>query len=100
MQRYSSLERPIRQRGPSNAYEEATLVFTNSTSSPGIQAADVLAGFIMRYTKEILYSDCRPSEVAKDGFNGILKLSEPIEGRGVNFVLPTNDLSKLGVVAA
>jgi hypothetical protein len=60
----------------------------------------VLAGFIMRYTKDVLYGDCPPSEAAKDGFNGILKLSEPIEGRGVNFVLPTDDLSKLGVVAA
>jgi hypothetical protein len=79
--------------------EKATLVFTNSTTSPGIQAADVLAGFIMRYTKEVLYGDCPPSEAAKDSFNGILNLSEPIEGRGVNFVLPTNDLSKLDVVA-
>jgi hypothetical protein len=80
--------------------EEATLAFTNSTTSPGIQAADVLAGFIMRFTKDMLYGDCPPSEVAKDGFNSILKQSEPFEGRGVNFVLPTNDLSKLGVVAA
>lgn len=80
--------------------EEATLVFTNSTTSPGIQAADVLAGFIMRFTKDALYGDCSASEAARDGFNGILKLSEPIEGRGVNFVLPTNDLNKLGVVSA
>jgi hypothetical protein len=80
--------------------EKATLVFTNSTISPGIQAADVLAGFLMRYAKDVLYGDCLPSEAAKDGFKGILKLSEPIEGRGVNFVLPTNDLSKLGVVVA
>jgi hypothetical protein len=83
-----------------NFVEEATLVFTNSTTSPGIQAADVLAGFIMRYSKDVLYGDCQPSEVAKDGFQGILKLSEPVEGRGVNFVLPTDDLSKLGVIAA
>jgi hypothetical protein len=80
--------------------EKATLVFANSTTSPGIQAADALAGFIMRFTKDVLYGDCPPSETAKDGFKGILKMSKPVEGRGVNFVLPTNDLSKLGVVAA
>jgi hypothetical protein len=80
--------------------EQATLVFANSSTSPGIQAADVLAGFIMRFTKDVLYGDHPPSEAAKVGFNSILKLSEPLEGRGVNFVLPTNDLSKLGVVEA
>lgn len=80
--------------------EKATLVFANSASSPGIQAADVLAGFVMRYTKDVLYGDCPPSNSAKEGFNRILKLSEPVAGRGMNFVLPTDDLSKLGVVAA
>jgi hypothetical protein len=80
--------------------EEATLVFANSKTSPGIQAAEVLAGFIMRYTKNMLYGDHSPSELAKPSFYSILGLSEPYEGRGVSFVLPTNDLRRLGVVSA
>jgi hypothetical protein len=80
--------------------EEARLVFSNSSASSGIQAADVLAGFIMRFTRDVVYGDCPPSELSKDGFNTILKLSEPREGRGVNFVLPTKELRKLGVVPA
>lgn len=34
------------------------------------------------------------------GFNCILELSERVVGRGTNFVLPSNDLSKLDVIAA
>ncbi|PAQ06726.1 DUF3800 domain-containing protein [Mesorhizobium temperatum] len=80
--------------------EAAALVFTGSHASPGIQAADVLAGFLMRYTRELLYAGQRPSTHAREVFHRIIDLSEPNNGRGVNFVLATDDLLKLGVVPA
>jgi hypothetical protein len=95
-----TLDVPLMPFADYHFVEKATLVFANSATSPGIQAADVLAGFVMRYTKDVLYGDRPPSDSAKDGFNRILKLSEPVVGRGMNFVLPTDDLSKLGVIGA
>ncbi len=80
--------------------EEAQLVFTGSHASPGIQAADVLAGFLMRYVKDVLYGEIPPSEEARAAFQRILELSEPADGRGVNFVLRTSDVINLGVMPA
>jgi hypothetical protein len=80
--------------------EEARLVFTGSHASPGIQAADVLAGFLMRYVKDALYSRCPAADQARAAFGRVLELSEPSESRGINFVLPTSDVLRLGVVPA
>lgn len=79
--------------------EDARLVFTASHESPGIQAADVLAGFLMRYTKQSLYEGA-VSRDERAVFMRILELSEPSEGRGVNFVLKTADLLPMGVIPA
>ena len=78
--------------------EQARLVFTGSHASPGIQSADVLAGFMMRYVKDSLYGERPPSDQARVAFQRILELSEPAEGRGVNFVLRTSDVVSLDVV--
>lgn len=80
--------------------EQARLVFLGSHASPGIQAADVLAGFLMRYVKDSLFGKRAPTDESQVAFQRLLGLSEPTEGRGVNFVLATADVMKLGVVAA
>jgi hypothetical protein len=80
--------------------EEARLVFTGSHAAPGIQAADVLAGFLMRYVKDALYSGRPAADQARAAFERILDLSEPSESRGINFVLPTSDVHRLGVLPA
>jgi hypothetical protein len=80
--------------------EEARLVFTGSHASPGIQTADVLAGFLMRYVKDALYSGRSAADQARSAFKHVLALSEPSESRGINFVLPTSDVYRLGVVPA
>jgi hypothetical protein len=80
--------------------EQAKLVFLGSHASPGIQAADVMAGFVMRYVKDALYSQSGPSEESRVAFQRILELSEPSDGRGINFVLKTADVLSLGVVPA
>ena len=80
--------------------EKAKLIFAGSHASPGIQASDVLAGFIMRYVRDILYSEHPPYDQADEAFFDILALSEPTAGTGINFVLPTSDVIKLGVTPA
>jgi hypothetical protein len=77
--------------------ERAQLVFLNSHASPGIQAADVLAGFVMRYTKDVLFGGEAPSSDARAAFRQVLALGDPARGLGINFVLPTRDLLRLGV---
>lgn len=79
--------------------EHASLVFAASHESPGIQAADVLAGFLMRYTKQALYEGT-VSKGEQAAFTRILELSEPSEGRGINFVLNATDLRSMGVLPA
>lgn len=79
--------------------EDARLMFMASHESPGIQAADVLAGFLMRYTKQSLYEGA-VSQGERAAFMRILELSEPSEGRGINFVLKTADLLPMGVIPA
>jgi hypothetical protein len=80
--------------------EEARLVFTESHATPGIQAADVLAGFLMRYVKDALYDQHPPADQACVAFGRLIELSEPSESRGINFVLPTLDVLSLGVLPA
>jgi hypothetical protein len=80
--------------------EQARLVFLGSHASPGIQAADVLAGFVMRHVKDSLFGNRAPTDESQSAFQHILELSEPNEGRGINFVLGTADVVKLGVVPA
>jgi hypothetical protein len=83
-----------------NFEEQAKLVFLGSHASPGIQAADVLAGFVMRYVKDTLFGHSLPSTEARAAFRRILELSDPENGLGINFVLATADVERLGVVVA
>lgn len=75
----------------------AVLSFAGSTVEPCIQAADILAGFAMRFVKDALK---RPSQVALDdraAFFGLLGASDPIRGTGVNLVMTDRDLELAGV---
>lgn len=78
--------------------EQATLVFARSHASPGIQAADVLAGFVMRFARDLLYDERVPSKQAQHAFHRIVALTDAADGRGVNFVLSGYDMHRLGIV--
>jgi hypothetical protein len=54
----------------------------------------------MRYVKDALYSGRPAADQARAAFERILDLSEPSESRGINFVLPTSDVHRLGVLPA
>ena len=74
--------------------EQAALTFVDS-SSPGVRAADLLAGFVMRYVREVLYGSGNPSPEYTDVYHRLLLLSEPREGLGVNLVLSPGDRVKV-----
>lgn len=80
--------------------ESSQLVFLQSHSDAGIQAADVLAGFVMRFVKDALYgANVIAPEVAAV-FDNILRCSQRSKGRGANFVLPASSIVTLGVMPA
>lgn len=76
----------------------ADLTFGVSHNSPGIQAADVLGGFVMRYTKRVLCDRTRPPEEARRAFMGIVDFFERGRGQGINFVIATQDMFTLGLI--
>jgi hypothetical protein len=75
--------------------ENANLVFRRSLDCIGIQVADVLAGFVMRYVQERLNSDKSPGVEYYEIFQQILGFSTDREGPGVNFVLDVQDVRSL-----
>lgn len=78
----------------------AELEFGQSGDHAGIQAADVLAGFVMRYVRDVLAGKMPTSTSAQETFHKIIGLSNPRRGLGVNFVMPTQNLLRLGVIPA
>lgn len=78
--------------------ERAELTFLPSSASVGIQAADVLAGFVMRYVQNIIGQAIVPSSGAIKTFRSLLFLAEPERGTGFNFVVTRRDFARLGLV--
>ena len=80
--------------------EGAALEFGRSHDHAGIQAADVLAGFLMRYARDVLDGKMPADACAQAAFHKIVGLGNPRRGLGVNFVMPTQNLLRLGVLPA
>lgn len=79
--------------------ERAELRFARSADTPGIQAADVVAGFLMRHVKSILYEDRTPDDLSMEVFGSLVDLTDPGVGSGINFVLAGRDMARLGLRA-
>ena len=68
--------------------QTAPLVFARSDDSIGLQVADVLAGFVMRYVKDLgARRDVDPN--AREAFQILLQKSDPRTAVGVNLVVTT-----------
>jgi hypothetical protein len=80
--------------------EHADLIFEKSTNSTGLQAADCLAGFVMRYVLNSLRSPDLADEASAMTFHRILTMTDLAVGVGVNFVLTSSDIRRLGVYIA
>ena len=69
--------------------ESAPLSFARSGDSLGLQIADLLAGFSMRYARNLLKSaDALPPE-AIECFRQLIRASRPDKGVGINQVMIT-----------
>jgi hypothetical protein len=77
--------------------EQARLVFGCSMETPGIQAADVIAGFVMRHVKTVLHDGRPPTQAAARTFSTLVDLTDPLRGLGINFVLSSADVMRLGI---
>lgn len=77
--------------------ELAALRFAASEQMPGIQAADIIAGFVMRHVDAALRKEAAVDPVARDVFSALVDLTDPEQGLGINFVLTSRDVVRLGV---
>lgn len=78
--------------------ESGELTFSESSASAGIQAADVLAGFAMRYVQSVIAQATIPPPEAIKAFESLLLSAEPERGTGLNFVVGGRDFDRLGLL--
>lgn len=95
MERLSSeLALPILPNADYKLHEHASLAFASS-SDPGVQAADVLAGFVMRFFRNAARGR-RITEEAKTTMDKVMGLTHQPEARGINMVASDTLLRKAG----
>lgn len=75
-----------------NFLEQASLTFARSEDNIGIQAADVLIGFLVRYAQEILCAKTEPAEELKEAFRVMAEAEDFEKGYGVNYVWSHNEI--------
>lgn len=70
--------------------ESAALSFASSTKSVGVQVADILAGFCMRYVKNFFTEREQIHPVAHQTYDLLRRFTNPANGVGVNLVMSSN----------
>lgn len=75
----------------------ARLRFTTSSEEPCIQAADILAGFVMRYVKDGLAAPDAILESDRRAFLTLLSTADPVQTTGINLVMTKRDLDRLAI---
>ena len=99
-ERLSSSTAQIRIPGADYEFtEQSRLAFARSSDCVGIQAADAIAGFVMRHVQTGLGKGSTDS-ISQETFDRIVALTNPRDGTGINFVLTTRDMGKLGIAPA
>ena len=69
-------------------HEQASLEFATSHESIGIQAADVIAGTVMRYFRDLLRNPGKIHPDINRSMRELLKRSDELTGFGLNQVVP------------
>ncbi len=77
--------------------ESAFLAFSKSSVSLGLQVADVLAGFCMRYAKDFFEDRDRLSPTAHATYDLLRRHTNPMTGTGVNLVMSTEQHRELSL---
>ncbi len=74
----------------------ARLSFASSLAEPCIQAADLLAGFTMRFVRDALGRGAAGTR-ARSEFFELLAATDPARATGINFVMTRRDLERAGI---
>lgn len=77
--------------------ETAPLSFASSSTCMGLQVADILAGFCMRYVKEFFQDPRQVSSVAHRTYDLLRRNTNPRTGKGVNLVTSTRHHRELSL---
>jgi hypothetical protein len=77
--------------------QHASLTFRRSSDCIGIQVADIVAGFVMRFVESHLAVEPPADPRYYEAFGLLLAFSDPPRGIGMNFVLSDQDVSRLGI---
>jgi hypothetical protein len=73
-----------------NFRESASLSFASSTESIGLQVADILAGFCMRYVKDFFTERKQVRPIAHQTYDLLRRFTNPAGGVGLNLVVSSN----------
>jgi Protein of unknown function (DUF3800) len=73
-----------------NFRESASLSFASSTQSAGLQVADILAGFCMRYVKDFFTERKQIRPIAHQTYDLLRRFTNPAGGIGLNLVVSSN----------
>lgn len=76
----------------------AKLVFAKSHEQPGVQAADIVAGFLMHYARNKLFRTSPTAPEARAAFMRLNDMGSPTHGSGVNFVISDSSVRRLGLL--
>lgn len=77
--------------------ETALFSFASSETSMGLQVADILAGFCMRYVKDFFQDRRQVSAVAHQTYDLLRRNTDPATGKGVNLVTSTRHHRELSL---
>lgn len=75
----------------------ASLRFAASTDEPGLQAADILAGCVMRYARSGCQRRKKADRLLKQAVLDIYGASNPFLATGINFVISDQVLDRLDI---
>jgi hypothetical protein len=68
-----------------NIHESSSLIFAKSHENSAIQVSDLLAGLAARYVQDKIGGHKTSQEIV-EAYNGILRISNPYRGLGINLV--------------
>lgn len=77
--------------------EKSQLCFVTSETEPGIQVADVVAGFAMRYVQDKLYGTKQVPAAFSEAFDLLQSFTDTSRSLGLNFVMTASQISTLGL---
>jgi hypothetical protein len=80
-----------------NFRESASLSFSSSTKSIGVQVADIVAGFCMRYVRDFFTDGASVNRIAHQTYDLLRRFTNPADAVGVNLVMSSSCARALSV---